>query len=100
MEKAARVLMVEAAFDWDDVGSWTAVAKYFETDAVRNCGNTALKAIDAADNIVFSSEKKFVALMGVSDLIIIHTEDALLICNRHDAEKIKNLVAEMPPELQ
>jgi mannose-1-phosphate guanylyltransferase len=100
MEKARRVLMVEAAFDWDDVGSWTAAAKYFQGDAVRNCGNTTVKAIDAADNIVFSSEKKLVALVGVSDLIVVQTADALLICNRHEAENIKHIVAQMPPELQ
>jgi mannose-1-phosphate guanylyltransferase len=100
MEKARRVLMVEAIFDWDDVGSWTAAAKYFPRDAMRNCGNTAIKAMDAADNIVFSSGNKLVALMGVSDLIVVETSDALLICNRHEAEGIKNLVAQIPPELQ
>jgi mannose-1-phosphate guanylyltransferase len=100
MEKADRVLMVEASFDWDDVGSWVAAAKYFATDATHNCANTAIKAVSSANNIVFCNGKKFVGLIGVSDLIVVQTEDALLVCNRHDAEKIKELVAQIPAELQ
>lgn len=100
MEKAERVLMVESAFDWDDIGGWAAMAKYLETDAAGNAANTALTAIDASDNIVYSDPKTHVALMGVKDLIVVRTGDALLICRRADAEKIKNLVAKVPSELQ
>ena len=101
MEKAARVLMVEAAFDWDDVGSWTAVAKYLtQHDAGNICNHDALTAINASGNLVFTKEPKHVALMGVRDLIVVQTGDALLICHRSDAEKIKELVAAIPPELQ
>jgi mannose-1-phosphate guanylyltransferase len=100
MEKVRQVLTVEASFDWDDVGSWVAAAKYFATDATHNCANTAIKAVSSANNIVFCNGKKFVGLIGVSDLIVVQTEDALLVCNRHDAEKIKELVAQIPAELQ
>jgi mannose-1-phosphate guanylyltransferase len=100
MEKAGRVLTVEAAFDWDDVGSWTAVAKYFAQDADGNASNTATVASDSAGNIVFSEKKAFVGLLGVQNLIIVETEDALLICDKHEAERIKQLVAAVPRELQ
>ncbi len=101
MEKAGRVLMVEAAFDWDDVGGWTAVAKYLQSHAGENISNhEALTTIDAERNIVFTSGKKQVALLGVQDLIVVQTDDALLVCHRDEAEKIKNLVAKIPPELQ
>ncbi|MEI8343308.1 MAG: mannose-1-phosphate guanylyltransferase [Verrucomicrobiota bacterium] len=100
MEKADRVLMVEAAFDWDDVGSWTAVAKYFPKDEGNNLSNTSLSTIDATDNLVFSKNKLHVALMGVRDLIVVQTEDAILVCHREEAEKIKNLVKKIPGELQ
>lgn len=100
MEKAGRVLVVEAGFDWDDIGSWTAAAKYLPDAGEHNRANAALRAIDAGNNIVFSSEKKLVALMGVHDLIVVETPDALLVCNRHDAEKIKQLVTLAPSELQ
>jgi len=100
MEKAGRVLVVEAGFDWDDIGSWTAVAKYLPEAGAQNHANTEVRLIDAGNNIVFSSGKKLVALMGVHDLIVVETGDALLVCHRHEAEKIKQLVTLTPPELQ
>ncbi len=100
MEKAGRVLVVESAFDWDDVGGWTAVAKYLASDAHGNQGNCTLKTLDAGNNIVFSKSARTIALLGVNDLIVVETPDALLVCSRHEAEKIKQLVALVPPELQ
>lgn len=100
LEKAARVLVVESAFDWDDVGGWTAVAKYLTSDAHGNQGNCTVKTIDSANNIIFSKSAKTIALLGVSDLIVVETPDAILVCQRHEAEKIKQLVAMVPPELQ
>ena len=101
MEKAERVLVVEAGFDWDDVGSWTAVAKYLRHDADENCSNTErLTTQDAAGNIIFTTRPGQVALMGVRDLIVVQTDDALLVAHRSEAEKIKQLVGKVPPELQ
>lgn len=100
MEKAGRVLVVEAAFDWDDVGGWQAVAKYLQDHGANNLGNCPVTALHSNNNIIFGSHQKHVALMGVRDLIIVHTDDAILVCKRDKAEKIKNLVAEIPPELQ
>lgn len=100
MEKADRVLMVEASFDWDDVGSWQAVARYFKNDEHGNAANTALIALDSSDNVIFNEGETTVALLGVHNLIVVRTADAILICHRHQAEKIKNLVGKLPPELQ
>lgn len=100
MEKADRVLMVEASFDWDDVGGWRAVAAYLAQDAKGNAANSDLTTLDASNNIVFSDQPTKIALIGVQNLIVVRTRDALLICNQHDAERIKNLIADLPPELQ
>ncbi len=100
MEKADRVLMVEASFDWDDVGGWRAVSAYLEQDGRGNAANCDLTAMNASNNIVFDNTSAKIALLGVHNLIVVRTGDALLICNRHDAEKIKDLVAGLPPELQ
>jgi mannose-1-phosphate guanylyltransferase len=100
MEKADRVLVVEASFDWDDVGSWSAIAHYFENDAQENAANCALTAVDSTKNIVFSEGKMTVALLGVHNLIVVRTGDAILVCHRHQAERIKNLIGKLPPELQ
>lgn len=100
MEKADRVMVVEASFDWDDVGSWQAVARYFKKDDHGNAANRPVTALDASDNIIFNEGETTIALLGVRNLIVVRTEDAMLICHRHDAEKIKKLVGKLPSELQ
>jgi mannose-1-phosphate guanylyltransferase len=100
MEKADRVLVVEASFDWDDIGSWQAVANYFKRDHDANASNCPVTALDSTNNIIFAEDERAVALLGVHDLIVVRTTDATLVCHRHDAEKIKTLVGKLPLELQ
>ncbi len=100
MEKAAHVLNIEATFDWDDVGSWISVAKYLNTQGDKNQTNTELTEIDSQNNIVFNNRKQSrVALLGVDDLIVVQTEDALLVANRHQADDIKKLTPLLPKQL-
>lgn len=100
MEKADRVLNIEATFDWDDVGSWISVAKYLDTVGEDNQVNTPVSQIDSDHNIVFNARKgSHVALLGVDDLIVVQTDDALLIANRHQADAIKKLSDQLPKEL-
>jgi mannose-1-phosphate guanylyltransferase len=100
MEKADRALVVEADFDWDDVGGWRAVATYFHQDTEGNAANTELATADSTNNIVFAADGTTVALLGVHNLIVVRTADAVLVCHRHQAEKVKELVAKLPPRLQ
>jgi mannose-1-phosphate guanylyltransferase len=97
MEKADRILNIEASFDWDDVGSWISIAKYLPDRGEHNHSNTALSVVDSNNNIVFSSGGSgHVALLGVDDLIVVQTQDALLVANRHQADSIKQLGALLP----
>jgi mannose-1-phosphate guanylyltransferase len=100
MEKANRVLVVEAPFDWDDVGSWTAVAKYLTPDEHGNAAHGAFTAVDSTNNIVFDDTGTNIALLGVHNLVVVRTKDAVLVCHRHQVEKIKDLVSKLPPALQ
>ncbi len=99
MEKAERVLNFEAGFDWDDVGSWISVGKYLPGHGEGNVANTALSTLHASNNIVFSTSGKRVAVVGVSDLIVVDTGDALLVTHRSEADNIKHIVSGMPEEL-
>jgi mannose-1-phosphate guanylyltransferase len=99
MEKARRVLNIEASFDWDDVGSWISVGKYLPPDSAGNSSNSPLSVIESGHNIVFTEGRVRVALLGVENLIIVQTGDALLIADRHSADSIKKLVDLVPPEL-
>ncbi len=101
MEHASEVLNLEATFDWDDVGSWISVAKYLETLADGNQTNTPLSSLESTHNIVFTSNKDTrVALLGVNDLIIVQTDDALLVANRHQADDIKKLIENIPKDMR
>lgn len=100
MEKAPKVLNVEATFDWDDVGNWTSVGPYLSKDAQGNCHNCLVSPLDATNNVVFSQSPQHIALLGVHDLMVISTPDAILVAHRSEAEKIKKLVDGLPPELR
>jgi len=100
MEKAERVLEVESAFDWDDVGGWIAASNYWKKDEAGNAFSGEVTTLEAANNIVFADPKVRIALVGVDDLIVVQTGDAVLVCKRGDADKIKNLVGKLPAELQ
>ena len=103
MESADSVLNIEATFDWDDVGSWISVSKYLDEsgEGKPNRTNTALTEIDSESNIVYNTrEGSHIALLGVDDLIVVQTEDGVLIANRHQADAIKKLVKKLPKELQ
>jgi mannose-1-phosphate guanylyltransferase len=100
MESADRVLNIEATFDWDDVGSWISIAKYLEKSGAENRANEAITEIDSKNNIVFNARPGTrIALLGVEDLIVVQTGDALLIANRHQADAIKKLADLLPTEL-
>ncbi len=100
MEKANRVLNLEAIFDWDDVGNWTSVAKYLTTDDDENQYRAILSQHAAARNIVFSQTPQRIALLGVEDLIVVATEDAILVASKSHADDIKKLVDALPAELR
>jgi mannose-1-phosphate guanylyltransferase len=100
MENADRVVMIDANFDWDDVGSWLAVAEYLPKDEHDNASNCAVTALHARENIVFSDQPGAIMLLGVSGLIVVQTADATLICQKTDAERIKQLTALLAPHLQ
>jgi len=100
MERASHVVEVQAAFDWDDVGSWTALNQYLPGDEEGNHSNTSLYHQQAAHNLVFSEEKKPVAIIGLNDLIVVQASDALLICHRQNAEDIKKVIPKLPPDLR
>jgi len=97
MEKAASVAAVIAQYDWDDVGSWTALPNHLAQDADGNTLKGKVITLDAKNNIVVAG-KRVVALCGVSDLVVVETEDAILVCHKDAVQKIKNLA--VPLELK
>ena len=86
-----KILLIELNARWDDVGSFFALKEFLDEDKNNNFITGDVEMINSADNIVFSS-KKNISLVGISDLIIVETSDAVLIANKNDAQNIKFLV--------
>ncbi len=93
MEKASGVVTIPGDFGWSDVGSWTALADYRPTDAGGNViqGNAVL--CDAAGNVVVSDPDCAVALVGVHDLVVVQSGDAVLVVPRARAQEVRDAVA-------
>ncbi|MBI2930089.1 MAG: mannose-1-phosphate guanylyltransferase [Planctomycetes bacterium] len=93
MEKAQRVVMVEADFEWDDVGSWIAVADHREKDADGNAVDALSVPIDTRDSFVVSSDDRhLIATLGLEGVVVVHTRDATLVCPKERAEDLKKLI--------
>lgn len=98
MEKAEEdVICARAAFDWDDVGTWTALPTHLGEDEHGNTKRGSVVVHDARNNIVFG-DKRLVALCGVENLVVVETADAILVCTREAAEHIKKLHPQLPDE--
>jgi len=91
MEKSDKLAILKSSMDWDDVGDFNSIARIRKDPDLK--GNYTLgniKAISSSSNIVIS--EKLVALIGVNDLIVVDTSDALLVCSRDKSQEIKKLV--------
>ncbi len=93
MEKADNVLLVKGDFGWSDMGSWDALWEVLEKDGHGNAirGKALFIGVDARNSLIQSS-RKLVALAGVEDLIVVETEDSLLICKRGRSQDVKKVV--------
>ena len=91
MEKAKDVLVIPGAFGWSDLGSWDTLWEVSKKDENGNAVRGAFIGIDAADSLIHSAGK-LVALVGVKDLLVVETNDALLICRRGRSQDVRKIV--------
>jgi mannose-1-phosphate guanylyltransferase / mannose-6-phosphate isomerase len=94
MEKASNVAVLPVSFSWSDIGSWKAVAEQLEAD---DHGNTSLGETIKVDtrNTHIQSEDRLIATVGVENLLIIDTPDALLVANKDASQQVKEVVARL-----
>jgi mannose-1-phosphate guanylyltransferase len=99
MEKSKKTLVIPAAFGWSDVGSWDALWGVSEQDAqgIAARNREGLINVNSRNSLVYSP-KKLVALVEVTDLIVVETEDALLICKRGASQEVKKVVETLEEE--
>lgn len=98
MEKTNDILVIQADFGWSDIGNWGALF-----DLLSEIHDTSL--ISRGEHISHGDENsliiggdKLIATVGLKDVIVVDTPDAILICNRHEAHKVKEIIAKLKEE--
>lgn len=94
MEKAPRRAVVPADCGWSDIGSWQAISDLYETDALGNQVRGQGILVDTRNTFI-QGEERLVAAVGVSDLVIVDTGDAVLVAHRGRAQEVKAVVDEL-----
>lgn len=94
MEKANSVYTIPGNFGWDDVGSWNALERIFDSDNYGNILKGNVISVDTKGCII-ESEDKLIATIGVEDLVIVETKDATLVCPKSKCQDIKSLLKQI-----
>ena len=100
MEKAENIVVREASFDWDDIGNWTSLSNHLEADPSGNVVIGKFETLNSHDCIAFSSvPDHLLCAIDVHDMVVVHTPDVTLLCNKNSTPKIKQflkMLAEKP----
>ncbi len=91
LEKASNIFVQEATFEWDDVGTWTALERLHRKDDHGNVAVGRHVALESKGLIVYGGER-LIATIGIEDLIIVESRDAILVAHKSRAEDVKALV--------
>ncbi|TLS75046.1 mannose-1-phosphate guanylyltransferase/mannose-6-phosphate isomerase [Mariprofundus erugo] len=91
MEKSSRVMLVEADIGWSDVGSWDAVHEIARHDENGNDISGNVLAIDCKNSLL-RSEGRLLAAVGLEDIIVVETPDAILLAKSGDSQRVKEIV--------
>ncbi len=94
MEKSSKVVTVPGDIGWSDIGSWSALWEIGAKDDEGNVFSDDVIAVDTQNSLV-QSESGLVALVGVSDLVVCQTSDALLIANKENSQDVKKVVEDL-----
>jgi mannose-1-phosphate guanylyltransferase len=92
MEKAGGIVMVPARFGWDDLNSWAAAWTLASKDDRGNSSNAELISIDSSGCLARAPSGKLVVLLGLTDTVVVDTEDALLVMPRDRAQDVSKVV--------
>jgi mannose-1-phosphate guanylyltransferase len=94
MEKAEHIYTIPGNFGWDDVGSWLALGRINKTDENDNIISGTVITVDSCNSIIYGG-KKLIATVGIDNIIVVDTDDALLICEKSHAQDIKKVISQL-----
>jgi len=96
MEKAGSIYVVPGEFGWNDVGSWTAVYELADKNKLGNAIQAMNVTFAASENnLVVSEGEKMISLVGLDNVAVVETEDAILVCNLNTAQGVKQIVEQL-----
>lgn len=91
MERSERVVTIPLDIYWNDIGSWDCIFDVFEKDASGNVKVGDVVEIDTRNSLILSG-RRLIATVGLDDLLVVETDDAILIAKRGDSQKVKDVV--------
>lgn len=96
MERADHVMVVKADFGWNDVGSWDSLESIARIDenGNQNLGTSEKMLLDT-NNCIMYSDHKMIAALGIDNIILVETNDVILVCNKERAQEVKRIVEEL-----
>ncbi len=95
MERSAKVVVLPSQLDWNDLGNWKALETLSEADQNGIRSNCRYIAVDGRNCSIHAPADKLVALVGVENLVIVETPDALLVCQADRTEDVREVVKEL-----
>lgn len=92
LEKDTGIYVIPAKLGWSDIGSWTALEEINDEKDLNNIVNSKHIGIDTNKSIIYNDDKeKIITTIGIDNLIIVNTEDAILVCNKNNAQEVKKI---------
>lgn len=98
MERAKDVSVIPGEFGWDDAGSWSALERVMGVDREGNVLSGKVVAVDTSRSVI-QSRNRLIATLGISDLIVVETDDAVLVCKKGREQDVKALLARLKKEM-
>ncbi len=98
LEKASGLRLIPAGFAWDDIGTWTALARALPGDAEDNVALGRHVSIETSGCFIYS-DAGLVATLGISEMVIVHANGRFLVCPKNRAGDLKRLVSLIPPSM-
>ena len=100
MERTPNVAVVPAEMGWSDVGDWHGLGELLDHDADGMSGRADLVHTRSRDSLVWSETNRVIALVGLENVVVVDTPDALLIANRSDAQEVRGVVGALTRSLR
>ena len=98
MEKLDKMLVMPADFGWADIGNWRTVKDILSEKDTEDVVKGKHVSIDSSGNLVYSMTGRLITTIGVKDMVIIETEDAILVCPKERAQEVKKIVEKLEKE--